>query len=56
MAKYLALIVPVVVGLLDTFSGQITALVSAHPSWSVVIGAISVIVAALTKSVLPSNQ
>ena len=56
MAKYLALIVPAVLALLDVFSGQLSALVAAHPGAAVVVGALGTVIAALTRSVLPESK
>ena len=42
MTKYLALIIPAVLALIDVFSGQISGLVASHPAAAVVIGAYQV--------------
>lgn len=56
MAKFLPLILPVLLGLIDSFSGQLTTYVAAHPSVAVWVGLLSTVVAALTRSVLPGAK
>lgn len=51
----LALIVPALVALVEVFSGQISALAAAHPSLAVGVSAAATIIAALSKSILPSK-
>jgi hypothetical protein len=55
-ASILALVIPGLVALIEVFSGQISALASAHPSLAVGVGAAATIVAALTKSVIPPKE
>lgn len=52
--KFLPLVLPIILGLIDQFAGSLTAWVAAHPGAAVYISLAATIVAALTKSILPA--
>ena len=56
MTKFIPLVLPIILGLIDSFSGTLTAWVAAHPQAAVYISVAATIIAALTKSILPPKE